>query len=360
MDTRKNKKCAKKLQFGTDPVKQTESVSPAKRKCTYYVQQLTPTKKTSNGNKTFRFLLQSETEVTPVLGFGEEIHKTLGNYMNSKSPIKLDLNYNDNYGKFMVNEYTKVLPSTSVDFPYKEELKPHFSSNSEPVSVKQCCNVEPPSGNFFTITGKLIVGPAPPKSIREFKIKEDLYIIDNSGKIDIHIWYPLYENLIDNQVYSITHLVHKHFAGTSYMSTTRNSQITISETKIATPPNISTSFNFIREIALPHFDDVIKIDNNVQCSCGKKIDYVDASKGVIKCPSCKRFKRTSDLVKSTVVQVSVKIDEKDVNVTIQSSVVRKMIDCTTTDEEEIAFKLLSMKDIKMKYDEKSKTFIDIL
>jgi len=60
----------------------------------------------------------------------------------------------------IINEYTKVLPSTSVDFPYKEDLKPHFPTNSEPVSIKQCRNVDPPSGNFF----KLIVRPAHPKA----------------------------------------------------------------------------------------------------------------------------------------------------------------------------------------------------
>ena len=39
-----------------------------------------------------------------------------------------------------------------------------------------------------------MIGPAPPKTINQTKIKEDFRLVDNTGDVELHIWSPVSGN----------------------------------------------------------------------------------------------------------------------------------------------------------------------
>ena len=300
-------------------------------------------------------MAQDDEKVTPVLGFGDRTHSKLEQHMRSKTPVRMQLTYNQNYSKYVVNEFTNIDQQNNISFKYQEEPENYFVNKSEPRTVDQCTKLEPKPGQYYTITGKIILGPLVPHLANTTYVKEDVVLIDRTGQIDLHIWYPLYEQVKDGEVYCITHLVPRTYRENTYLSTTKSSVIEKCEMEIDLAPNIRNYLDTVREVNIKNFIDIVKISDHFICSCNKRIEFIDSSKLVVKCPYCKRFKRIKDLIRNTSVQVSFELDNKEEVYTVKSEALSQLLETVSDDEEMIACQLLEINDITVKVDVKQKT-----
>ena len=327
-----------------------------------YIHNLTPTKRCASGDVSYRFSLQdSESSQTSVLGFGGSCHKKLTEYMESQSPVKMRLKYNPNYKTCVLNENSNVETGKNVDFDYTPSTEDPFIPVSRTVTVDVLNSLCADDQTYYSAIGKLFIGDQPAKIIPNGSVvKEDVFLADKSGKIELHLWAGQFEQLIDSYVYSITHLKARKYKGVLYMTASPFSIFTVSSEEIDVCKEM-ISFSNEDKITIIEFIDVGEIERFASCrKCKKKVTGIIPGKKIVKCITCKATKRVSDLVQNIYINVTAMVNEVEQMFTITYDVLQSMIPIAENDDDEdIAAKLLELDNITLIYCPKTKFVIGI-
>ena len=91
---------------------------------------------------------------------------------------------------FIVNEHSDIENDQGcVRFKYKESAEDPFVPISKVVDVRALQSLSPDDKSYYSTVGKVFIGNAPPKeTVNGSLVKEDIFIADNSGKIEFHVW----------------------------------------------------------------------------------------------------------------------------------------------------------------------------
>ena len=112
---------------------------------------------------------------------------------------------------------------------------------------------------YYTTLAKLFIGIAPAKiNPSRGSVKEDIYLAEHTGKMELHEWEGQFEDLIDGQVYSVSHLKVRKYIGVVFMTSTPFSQFIKSNDEIDMPKE-SASFSVQEKFLIEQFNEVYDI-----------------------------------------------------------------------------------------------------
>lgn len=148
-------------------------------------------------------------------------------------------------------------------------------------SVKSLNSAPPDNAKFFTVQGKIFLGPASPKTLKKNKVvKENIFLADTTGTITIHIREPVLNNVTDRCSYELMHNCLRKFMGQMFLTTSStkltkvNDLADVSEEHVFSSGMITLKVNRFEEIG----------DVNTFLSCNKlkkKIQDLDMRKGTV-------------------------------------------------------------------------------
>ena len=111
-----------------------------------------------------------------------------------KSPVKIQKLICHEDGPLLINDYTMVQPMKPYDISFQFKELDNIVS-SIPIEISSLFNSSQcvlHSDIFYAVTGYIEIGDAKLKSVCTrrgvSRVKEDLVITDQSGKIPLHVW----------------------------------------------------------------------------------------------------------------------------------------------------------------------------
>lgn len=111
-----------------------------------------------------------------------------------------------------VPAHQQVIRMSHLLFIYLEEDP--FDQPSMMSSLKALNNASPDNTKFFTVQGKIFLGPASPKTLKKNKVvKENIFLADTTGTITIHIREPVLNDVTDRCSYELIHNRLRKFMG---------------------------------------------------------------------------------------------------------------------------------------------------
>ena len=331
-----------------------------------YVSDLSPRKRTINGNVKFDFNLQkSPTEEDEVMGFGEDNYRKVEQYKMSRSLVKMDIFYHNQYQKLVLNERCSLASANikEVTFQYNALASSPGSSISTGASAKmevvKLKKLEPDNISY-TVIGKILYGDEPPKQLSFGTVKEDAMICDITGMMPIRIWGPLIKIITNEGCYQITHLKIRKIEGEVVLTTSPRSSCTVVSVSVDIPTPQNVTFANLRTIIVEKLSEVGDLNRYVVCIyCKKKMPNC-IGKTNVKCEHCKRRMRVKDLEECLMVPVFIYDDESEtkIQVTATGQIILSIM-ADISDDDVIADFLLDLKNISITYKVASKMITEM-
>lgn len=129
--------------------------------------------------------------------------------------------------------------NADVSFSYVQDVKPE---NSEATSQEACdVTLQEPQkiapNQKVNVRATLSMGTKEPKKIetksgQTLTVKEDCILQDGSDTMEIHIWEPVFAQLMNNKAYYFKNLTLRYYAGSKFLSTNKNTSHTEDSTTL--------------------------------------------------------------------------------------------------------------------------------
>ena len=249
-----------------------------------------------------------------------------------KSPVKIQKLMCHEDGTSLINDYTMVQPMKPYDisFQFKEFDNIVSAVSSIPIEISSLFNSSqcvPHSDIFYAVTGYIEIGDAKLKSVCTrrgvSRVKEDLVITDQSGKVPLHVWEDALPQIKNGGTFTLSYILLKRYH-TLYSATT--SKTTIVETKLdySKPAFIDEGcekYVISRFITVCN-TEIFKICR--KCDCSIPIAGKDAR---MKCNHCGVTAWVSDLHTGmkTTATFSQDKDDNEFTVVISTKPLRKIL-----------------------------------
>lgn len=187
------------------------------------------------------------------------------------------------------------------------------------------------------------------KSSQPLSVKEDCILEDETGTMELHIWEPLFTQLKSNKAYYFQNLTLRYYQGSKFLSTNRNTTYSEETTtlKKLVGPEILT--NPEREI--------------IACQlCKKRIG--DESGESVRCQNCKVRQRIISCRREGSVKLCIQHNESELWLTAFTNEIENLLMNTTASMsstvDEIEDALMSLKDVKLKYNSQRNIVKEVL
>ena len=138
-----------------------------------------------------------------------------------KSPVKIQKFMCHEDGTSLINDYTMAQPMKPYDISFQfKELDNIVESavSSIPIEISSLFNSSqcvPHSDIFYAVTGYIEIGDAKLKSVCTrrgvSRVKEDLVITDQSGKIPFHVWEDALPQIKNGGTFTLSYVLLKRY-----------------------------------------------------------------------------------------------------------------------------------------------------
>ena len=205
--------------------------------------------------------------------------------------------------------------------------------------------------SYYTVHGKVFVGPAQPKKTNcGLYIKEDLIIKDESGEIALHVWEPLYNDLSDKETYTLTHTRLRKYLGNWYISTSSSSKLSQSESLNISDDTVD--FSTTTTTVIEKIEAVGLVDRFVSCNkCKKKITNIEPGAKLVKCLNCKTTKRIGDVKRGMIIPIIILHDAKELKLLAPENALDTVV--PIDDEDAMIEKLMELENVTITFNKKS-------
>ena len=223
---------------------------------------------------------------------------------------------------------------------------------------------DPDDPSYYTITGTLFFGPDPPKTLPGSSksnvrvVKEDVWIKDLTGQIEIRLWEPLLSVLKDKGTYQLSHIKLKKFQSSTYCTTSPYTIHQSAEPRIDVRKDAAVTNDV--SVKITEFDSFGEVVCQLSClSCCKTVDMPEIGKKTVKCSHCKTTAWVEKLLKKIVVEINILLEDEKVKLYVYtdvlSEVLQKLGKSLNEDDDDIIDMLLELKNITILYNRQ--TFI---
>ena len=288
-------------------------------------------------------------------GFDKTEQPKIKHFQETKSPVLLKnlLIPDDESNDWLFNQQSYVSQCANADVPFsyvpnflKSERSESRSQEASDVSLRELKEMSP--NQKVNVHATLSMGAQEPnkretKFSQALSVKEDCILDDETGTMELHIWEPLFTQLKSNKAYYFQNLTLRYYQGSKFLSSNRNT--TYSE-------ETTTKLKYV--VSLSVFS---------ACQlCKKRIG--DESGESVRCQNCKVRQRIINCRREGSVKLCIQHNESELWLTAFTNEIENLLKNTTASMsstiDEIEDALMSLKDVKLKYNSQRNIVKEVL
>ncbi|CAG2257673.1 unnamed protein product [Mytilus edulis] len=164
----------------------------------------------------------------------------------------------------------------------------------------------------------------------------DIFVVDTTGQIRVTLWDTIISSVLVDNTYTFKNLAVRNFKNETYLTSTKSTKITRSE-------SIDDAVQFESTAAVPTTIvgavAEVKSTQSFMCkSCTRKLPTLSKDEKYNRCPHCKMLQRTENFVSYLTATINVTSeDENDDNQTSKLTIFNTQLNnfCTLHDQEEL-------------------------
>eukprot|EP00794_Sanderia_malayensis_P001445 gene1445-1590_t len=310
-----------------------------------YIHSLSPVKRSRKNNYYYDFALQvSPTKVRRVVGFNADAHATSQQAQTSKHAVELkNVKESDTNDALIFNQLSTVQlqPTSGISFDYK---------GTDSFSIDTAAPIQ-----AMEIT-----------TSKTLTIKEDCVLEDKTGTAELHIWEPLFHELIDGRhTYKFKNLSVKIFKESCPLATRQDTSFCDAEQELTDAIGHKLLNNPEQELEVKHFLLIRNLCVFLSCQhCSKKITAMNSQK--VKCSYCKTCQRANECKTHACALIKVKdAGNSDIWLTAFTDVLEELLAVSHTvslasNIDVIEDVLLGLVNIKFVYNVSKHAFVKVL